>query len=218
MWHVVSAKPGASLLLGLKPGVTRENFLEALHNHTLEELFQRHPVHTNDTFFVPARTPHTIGADMVICEVQEYSDLTYRVYDYGRVDSHGKPRELHVEKALEVMDFNATSVSKVTPRSWIKGQERGLNHLAECVYFTVGRLDVDRMIHCKAMKPKPGQGRFELLVVLSGEGSLTWLPPRHTQESIPLKAGECWFIPANTFEGYSYRSNGRLSLLTASVP
>ena len=146
MWHVVSAKPGASLLLGLKAGVTREKLLEALQNHTLEDLLERHPVHAGDTFFVPARTPHTIGTDMVICEVQEYSDLTYRVYDYGRVDAHGKPRELHVDKALAVMDFDPPHGGKVTPRSWIKGREnRGLNHLVKCSYFSVDRLDVDRI-------------------------------------------------------------------------
>ncbi len=219
MWHVVSTKPGASLLLGLRPGVTRGKFLEALQNHALEDLFQRHFVDAGDTFLVPARTPHTIGADMVICEVQEYSDLTYRVYDYERVDAHGKPRELHIEKALTVMDFNPLSGGKVTPRSWIKGRESaGLNHLVECAYFSVDRIDVDRMIHMKLTKPKPGQDRFSLLVVLSGEGFLTWLPPRHTQGSIPLKPGECWFIPANTFESYSYRSNGKICVLIASVP
>jgi len=219
MWHVVSAKPGASLLLGLKAGVTREKLLEALQNHTLEDLLERHPVHAGDTFFVPARTPHTIGTDMVICEVQEYSDLTYRVYDYGRVDAHGKPRELHVDKALAVMDFDPPHGGKVTPRSWIKGRENGgLNHLVKCSYFSVDRLDVDRMIDFRLAKLKPGQSRFELLIVLSGEGLLTWFPPRHTQGSIPLKPGECWFIPANTFESYSYRSNGKISVLTASLP
>lgn len=219
MWHVISAKPCASLLLGLKPGVTREKFLEALQNYTLEDLFQRHFVHAGDTFFVPARTPHTIGAGMVICEVQQYSDLTYRVYDYGRMDASGRQRELHVEKALEVMNFDPAAGGKVAPGALIKGRENaGLNHLLDCPYFSVDRVDVDRMVHFILAKPKPGQGRFELLIVLSGEGFLTWFPPRHTQGSISLKPGECWFIPANTFESYTYRSNGRISLLTASVP
>lgn len=219
MWHVISAKPGASLLLGLKQGVTREKFLEALQNNSLEDLFQRHPVQAGDTFFIPARTPHTIGPDMVICEVQEYSDLTYRVYDYGRVDASGKPRELHIEKALAVMNFDSTAGGKVSPRAWIKGREnQGLDHLLECPYFSVDRIDVDRMVHFKLAKPKPGQSRFQILVVLSGEGFLTWRPARHTQGSISLKPGECWFIPADTFEGYSVRSNGKISVLTASVP
>ena len=219
MWHVVSARPGASLLLGLKPGVTREKLLEALQSNRLEDLFQRHGVQTGDTFFIPARTPHTIGADMVICEFQEYSDLTYRVYDYGRIDPSGKQRELHVEKALAVMNFDPAAGGKVAPSALIKGRENaGLNHLLDCAYFSVDRIDVDRMVHFKLIKPEPGKSRFKILVVLSGEGFLTWFPARHTQGSICLKPGECWFIPANTFESYSYRSNGKISVLTASVP
>lgn len=219
MWYVVSAKPGASLLLGLKSGVTREKFMEALQNNSLEALFQRHPAQAGDTFFIPARTPHTIGPDMVICEVQQYSDVTYRVYDYGRVDTSGKPRELHVEKALAVMNYDPAAGGKVTPRALVKGRENaGLDHLIECPYFSVDRIDVDRIVHFKIAEPKPGQGRFRLLVVLSGEGFLTWRPAKHTEGSICLKPGECWFIPANTFEGYSIRSDGKISLLTAFVP
>jgi len=219
MWHVVYAEPSASLLLGLKPGVTRGQFLEGLRNKTLEELFQHHSVHAGDTFFVPARTPHTIGPGMILCEVQEYSDLTYRVYDYGRVDASGKPRELHIEKALAVMDFEAKSGGKVSPRSWIKGREKaGLNHLVDCPYFSVDRLDFDRAEHFTLAKPKPGQGRFGLLIVLSGEGFLTWHPARHTKGAIPLKPSECWLIPAGTFESYTYRPKGKISVLTAFVP
>ena len=219
MWHVISAKPGASLLLGLKPGVTREKFLEALQNNSLEDLLQRYPVQAGDSFFIPARTPHTIGPDMVICEVQQYSDLTYRVYDYGRVDASGKPRELHVEKALAVMNFDPAAGGKISPRAWVKGRENArLNHLVECPYFSVDRIEVHRMVHIKLAKPLPGKRRFQIFVVLSGEGLLTWHPPRHTEGSVRLRAGECWFIPANTFEGYSIRSDGKVSVLTASVP
>jgi len=218
MWHVVSAEPGARLLAGLKSGVTKEAFRQAMDSERLEELFQSHDVQPGDTFFIPAGTPHTIGPGMTICEVQEYSDLTYRVYDYGRVDAHGKPRELHVAKALEVMDFEAKFGGKVSHPGTRKGETAGLSHLVDCSYFSVDRFDVDRAMYSSLPKPEPGHGRFLLLVVLSGEGSLKWLPTRNTQGSIPLKAGECWFIPANTFEICSYRLIGKISLLTASVP
>jgi len=132
--HVVSANQGASLLLGLKPGVTKKSFLAALENRTVEDLFQRHSVNAGDTFLVPARTPHTIGANMVICEVQEYSDLTYRVYDYDRRDPSGKPRELHIEKALAVMDFSGKQIEKV-PRVALPTQRGARALLAACPYF-----------------------------------------------------------------------------------
>ena len=215
MWHVISAKPGASLLLGVKAGVTREKFLEALQNNSLEDLFQRHQVHAGDTFFIPARTPHTIGPDMTICEVQEYSDLTYRVYDYGRVDASGKPRELHIEKARAVMNFDPGAGGKVTPRR--RGRENAnVDDLVDCPYFSVDRIYIESPARIKLFEAYPGQSRFQILVVLSGEGLMSCLPPRHAQGELPLKAGECWFVPADT--GYSIRTEGRISLLTAFVP
>ena len=217
MWHVVSAKPGASLLLGLKPRVTREKFLEALQNNSLEDLFQRHPVQAGDTFFIPARTPHTIGPDMVICEVQQYSDLTYRVYDYGRVDANGKPRELHIEKALAVMNFDPAAGGKVAPRERVKGAtSASVNDLVDCPYFSVRRIEIEQPVQFKLFDASPGQSRFQILVALSGEGFLSCHPPRHRQGPISLKAGECWFIQADT--SYSVRTESRISLLTAFVP
>ena len=217
MWHVVSAKPGASLRLGLKPGVTRERFLEVLQSNRLEDLFQRHVVQAGDTYFIPARTPHTIGPDMVICEVQQYSDLTYRVYDYGRVDASGKPRGLHIEKALAVMNFDPTAGGKVAPIPRIKGRENlGLDHLVECPYFSVDRLDVGRMVDFKLVEANSGHSCFQILVVLSGEGFLSGYPPRHTQGPLSLKVGQCWFFPADTI--CSMRTEGRISVVTACVP
>src|SRR5215469_18188001 len=105
MWHAVQAESGAHVFVGTKPGVSKEQFLKGIKDQTLENLLEKHAVFNGDTFFVPAGTPHTIGPGMVLCEVQEYSDLTYRVYDYGRVDAHGRQRELHIQKALEVIDF-----------------------------------------------------------------------------------------------------------------
>jgi mannose-6-phosphate isomerase len=216
MWHVVSAEPGASLLLGLQPGVTRESFVAALENHTLEDLFQRHAVQACDTFFVPARTPHTIGPNMVICEVQQYSDLTYRVYDYNRLDPSGKPRELHIEKALEVMNFDSTPIAKVSPRPLIKERPNGWNHLVDCPYFSVDRLDFDSPAHFTGVQRR--ESSFRLIVVISGEGFVSWYPVGRGAGMFEFREGECWFIPAGTFEGLSYRPKGKISLIEASVP
>src|SRR5215831_12052584 len=160
MWHILSAKSDSCLLLGLKPGTTRESFLGALEKQTLEDLFQRHFATAGDTFFVPAKTPHTIGANMVVFEVQQYSDLTYRVYDYGRVDQSGKPRELHLEKALAVTNFDGGIIEKV-PRLSLPTQRGTRSLLAACSYFATERAEYAGLCDCSANK-----ARFELLVVL----------------------------------------------------
>ncbi|MGH9744459.1 MAG: type I phosphomannose isomerase catalytic subunit [Candidatus Acidiferrum sp.] len=188
MWHIVSAEPGAQLLAGLKPGVTKEKFRQGLAAHTLEDLFQSHPVHTGDTFFIPARTPHTIGANMVVFEVQEYSDLTYRVYDYDRVDAQGKPRELHIEKALDVMNFSAEPVCPL--RTGIPMGHSGpacIHYLAACRYFAVEKWKFESGSANGSLDPK----RFEIVVVLKGSGHIRW----DGGES-HCEAGQCWFLPA----------------------
>lgn len=186
MWHAVSAEPGAQVLVGLKPGVDKERFLEGLAPHTLENLFQAHEVHAGDTFFVPAGTPHTIGPNMILCEVQEYSDLTYRVYDYGRVDAHGKPRELHIEKALEVMRFGYSKGGKVPPLV-LNAAEHAEKLLCACAYFAAERLEFSGRREFPA-DPE----HFQLLVILSGRGNLGW-----PNSAARYTAGECWFVPAS---------------------
>src|SRR5437763_14471203 len=137
MWHAVSALPVAQLLLGLKPGVNEEKFREGLASHTLEDLFEVHAVRTRDTFFVPPGTAHSIGPNLIVCEVQEYSDLTYRVYDYGRLNARGKLRELHIDKALQVMKFGKPGSGKV-PSLLLSTEGATRSLLAACPYFATG--------------------------------------------------------------------------------
>lgn len=186
MWHAVSATAGAQLQLGLKPGVNAEKFRAGLAAHTLEDLFEVHMVRTGDTFFVPAGTPHSIGPNMVMCEVQEYSDLTYRVDDFGRVDARGKPRELHLEKALQVTNFGKPAGGKVTslllPAS---GATRSL--LTACRYFATERWECSAKCEI-SIDPE----RFELIVILEGAGALAW-----PDSAARYHRGECWLVPAS---------------------
>jgi mannose-6-phosphate isomerase len=186
MWHIVSAKPDASLLLGLKPGTTKEAFLAGLKDHGLENLLQRHRVTPGDTFFVSPGTQHTIGPNMVVFEAQEYSDLTYRVYDYGRKDPSGNPRELHLEKALAVTNFNGGVIEKV-PGVALPTQRGRRSLLAACRYFATERAEYAGLCDCSTSK-----ARFELLVVLQGTGEIRW-----TGGEAQYAPGQCWFIPAN---------------------
>jgi len=186
MWYVVSAHSGAQVLVGLKPGVNKQSFQEGVAQQTLEDLFEVVPVHSGDTLFVPAGTPHTIGPGMVICEVQEYSDLTYRVYDYGRVDAHGKARELHIEKALEVTNFGKPAGGRVTAIALpADGAARSL--LTACRYFATERWDCSDKCEITA-----DAARFELIVILEGAGTLSW-----PESAARFHRGQCWLVPAS---------------------
>jgi mannose-6-phosphate isomerase len=208
MWHILSADSPAQVLVGLKPGVTKESFLKALDNHTLEDLFQHHTVHAGDTYFVPARTPHTIGPGMVICEIQEYSDLTYRVYDYGRVDALGKPRELHIDKALGVIDFQTRPVEPF--RRDVPMDEFGMAYifyLAACPYFLAEKC-VGGPVRTSTESP-----RFELITVIKGSGEIRW---RGAECAYAL--GETWFLPASLGKYELIPSRGDAEILRIYVP
>ncbi len=186
---------------------------EGLEAHTVEELFEAHPVSPGDTFFIPAGTPHAIGPHMVLCEIQEYSDLTYRVYDYGRTDAHGNPRELHIEKALEVTDFakkagggrvlHSADFVAAAPQP---GKQSG-HILAACHFFSAERQDF-----ASRLDTQSNPFRFEVIVFLSGKGTIAW----HDEES-PYNAGECWFVPASLGK-FSLSPQSQTSIIRTTVP
>jgi mannose-6-phosphate isomerase len=210
MWHIVSAEPGAYLLLGLKPGVGKQQFLAGLADDTLQSLFEVHPVHAGDTIFVPAGTPHAIGPGVIVCEVQEYSDLTYRVYDYGRLGPDGTPRELHIDKALEVMNFGRSTGGKIPALSLSEGKTKK-SLLAACPFFATERWEFDTEISAE-VAPE----HFELIVILAGSGHI-----RANDLSLPYQAGECWLMPAS-LGGFFLQPAGndgqKTSLIRTFVP
>ena len=206
MWHIVSAEPGAKLLLGLQAGVTRKEFFAALGSKAVEDLFQEHAVEKQDTFFVPARVPHSIGGGMVVCEVQQYCDLTYRVYDYGRVDADGKPRELHIDKAMEVIEFGGPRIKSVPPLQW-ESQKMGISLLSACQYFATERWNVGELFTAQ-----PKTDAFNLLVFLSGDGTMRW-----DDGKAQYQQGECWFMPAS-LKSYDLNPAGQTSLIRTFVP
>jgi mannose-6-phosphate isomerase len=207
MWHVVSAEPGVTLLLGLVPEVDREKFQAAITQGALEKFFERLPVSPGNTFYVPSGTPHTIGAGMILCEVQQNSDLTYRLYDFHRVDAHGNPRELHVAKAMSVIDFEHRKGGKVSPVALPSADGAKKSLLVACPYFATERWDLSAQ-HCTKSDP----AHFELLVILSDRGAIQW-----TGGSSSYQQGDCWFIPANLGQ-FSIVPESNTSVLRAYVP
>ena len=186
MWHVVSARPGAEVLLGLQPGVSKADFSAALGSQAVEKLFYTHKIQGSETFFIPAGVPHSLGGGMIICEVQQYCDLTYRVYDYHRVDSEGKPRQLHIEKALDVINFSGGEIASQVPLVWT-AKKVEISLLVACKYFATEKWRIGELFTVR-----PHSDSFNLAIFLSGHGELRW-----EGGEAPYRQGECWFMPAS---------------------
>ncbi|MEM7347125.1 MAG: type I phosphomannose isomerase catalytic subunit, partial [Chloroflexota bacterium] len=116
MWYILHAEPDASLIFGLKPGVTPASFRQAIEAGTLETCLHYLPVKAGDAIFIPAGSVHAIMDGIILAEIQQNSDTTYRVYDWNRVGADGKPRQLHVDRALDVINFNQVEPTAFAPQ------------------------------------------------------------------------------------------------------
>lgn len=142
MWYVVDCAPGASLIYGFKQEISKKEFRKRIEANTLLDVLNRVPVHQGDVFMIRSGTIHAIGKGCLIAEIQQSSNLTYRVYDYGRLGKDGNPRELHVEKALEVTSLRPVAKETAARTERLDGYSRST--LASCPYFTVDLLDVEK--------------------------------------------------------------------------
>lgn len=191
MWVALEAEPHAFLYYGFEREVTREEYAAAIAGGALTELLHRVPVKQGDVLFIPSGTLHAIGAGLVIAEIQQNSNVTYRVFDYGRVGADGRPRPLHVEKALEVTNLTPTVPPTFSP------------HLGRCPYFNVDGYTGDFRACC-------GRESFHALLVTKGQGVLTC-----GGESREIRQGQCFFIPAGSGE---YQVRGDCGALVVTVP
>lgn len=197
MWYIVDCEEGAELLYGFKHEITREEFAARIADNTLLEVTNNVPVHKGDVFFIEAGTLHAIGKGILIAEIQQNSNTTYRIYDYGRVGADGKPRQLHVEKACEVTKL--IPPTRPTKPMGAPVQKDGYTEalLATSEYFNVNRLDVTEKADLEA-----GNGSFNSLLVLDGE---------FTIGDISLKKGESAFVPAG-YGKYTVKGSGEIIL------
>ena len=142
MWYVLSAEPNATLTLGLKQDTNPDELKESINNGTFSDLLCTIPVQTGDVAFIPAGRLHAIGAGVCLLEIQQASDITYRLYDYDRIDAAGNKRELHLEQALNVLDYSAVRQPLIhyTPKN------NGAVNLISCDYFTTNLLSFDQPV------------------------------------------------------------------------
>jgi len=206
MWYVLRARPGAEVMVGLNPDVTRRAFERAIGDGTAENCLEHVPMSEGDAIFVPAGTAHTIGAGLVLCEIQQHSDLTYRVYDYDRRDAQGRARELHVEKALEVMRFGKQLGGKIEPVS-VRCGAVAKTFLAACRYFVSEKWEFSARVSSQSSRE-----HFDLLVVLEGHGDFDF-----ADESAPYGPAQVWMIPA-ALGNFEIAPQSRTSLLRTYVP
>lgn len=206
MWYAVHADPGAEVLLGMRPEVTLDDFKRAIADGTAERCLQPVPLRAGEAVFVSAGSAHTIGPGFVLCEVQQQSDLTYRVYDYNRRDAEGRARELHIDKALDVMRFGRQTCGRLDPARLERGGV-SQSHFVACKYFATERWDFAAPARAVA-SPE----HFDVLIVLEGCGSILW-----DGKSTEYAPGQAWLIPAALGE-YELAPSAGTSLLRTYVP
>jgi mannose-6-phosphate isomerase len=196
MWYVVSARADAEVFVGLRDGVTAETFRRAIGDGSVEDCLRKFSIAAGDAIFVPAGTAHTIGPGSVLCEIQENSDLTYRVFDYNRKNPDGSARELHVEKAMAVLNFGEQRGGKVRGAIALAdahGEE--ILRFVACKYFAAERWN---FVEAADLRCEPEH--FEIWIVVSGSGKISWGAPHDSgaarKDAFDYLPGQVMFIPA----------------------
>ncbi len=200
IWYVLDAIDDAELIYGFKEKITSEEFREAIENNTLLDKLNRVKVSKGDLFFIEAGTVHAIGKGALIAEIQQNSNCTYRVYDYGRVGKDGKPRELHIQKAIDVSKTEPPKYD-IKPQGEEKEENENISQLlTKCDLFTVNRYAVKNEITLKT-----NELTFNHILVIGGNGKI---------ENENARKGDSFFVPANYGE---YRINGELEILVTEI-
>ena len=209
-WYVLQTTANGQVIYG-HTFTDDGEYRHAVETGSVKDYLTYHPVQAGDLVFVPARTLHALLAGTQVIEVQQTSDVTYRVYDWDRVDQSGKPRELHVQKAGEVMQYGASAES--TPKQSVKvlNDSQGTYHkqLVSCAYFT---MDVVELTQAKYSVSQGKAGNPDIIVVASGEGRLVYQAENDKQESLSLGFGDTVLLPG-TMATYELHTDSDLRLL-----
>ena len=204
LWYVLAARSHAQLVYGLQYSVDRDTLRESILQGAIGKYLQRIPVKKNDIFFVRPGTIHAICAGTLLAEIQENSNITYRLYDYDRLDKDGKKRPLHIEKALDVIDYTPTPV----PRQPVRFMKYELGCASEilcrCRYFQVERLLVNTEALRSMITFRSDELSFQVFLCVDGCGSIVL-----ESGTLPFFKGDCLFLPADS----SFRLHGQAQIL-----
>lgn len=208
MWYVLDAAKDASLIYGFHHDMDKEQLRESLQNGTVEKYLQKVPVHKDDVFYIPAGTVHAIGAGALIAEIQQSSNLTYRMYDYDRIDQTGQKRTLHIEKALDVVNLKGSSHPRQPMRILKYTKGCASEFLCRCKYFQVERLLLNTEQCRKMADIKSPVNTFQVLLCTGGCGVLYG-----ESTVINFYKGDCIFLPADSI---ALKMHGRAQMLRVS--
>jgi mannose-6-phosphate isomerase len=207
-WYILHAEPGAQLVLGLTHECSREEVRQAIAGAHLENLLHTFPVKAGDVVFVPAGTVHAIGPGVVLYELQEYSDLTYRLYDYGRLQANGQPRPLHIEQSLAVMHCRPAESTTVTPISLAENALDGERRiLVASTYFLEEELRIRGSYPLETLSSS-----CHILTLLGGECEISYGIGR-----LSLSTGDTVVVPA-ALGPYRLESRAGVRVLLSYVP
>lgn len=184
MWYVLEAESGSTITVGFNKDVDKATYLKHLKNNSLEEILNIENVEKGDVFFLPAGRIHAIGKGILLAEIQQTSDITYRIYDYNRLDENGNPRELHTEEAIDAIDYKAYKEYKT---KYVK-KENESTELVKCNYFTVNLLNFNKLIQ----KDYINLDSFVIYMCIEGSFILGY----YDNEKLEVKKGETILIPA----------------------
>lgn len=208
MWYILAAKRNAELIYGFRQDLSREQLAKVLKEKRVEAVLNRVPVCQNDVFLVEAGTVHAIGAGILLAEIQESSNVTYRLYDYDRADRFGRKRTLHVDRALDVTRLTA-SASPRQPLRVLKYRNGCAEELlGRCRYFQVERMLLNTEIQRNLVEYQTDSNSFHALLCIDGCGVLFG-----ERVMIPFFKGDCVFVPA---ESIPLKLHGKAQLLNVS--
>ncbi len=196
MWNIIETTPGAKIYAGLKESLTPDEYERRVADNTIMDAIAAHDSAPGDTFFLPAGRIHAIGAGNLLAEIQQTSDITYRIYDYDRRDKDGNPRELHTAEARDAIDYTVHPEYKSSPEGSV---------LASCKYFDVRRLDVPAG---KTLPVEHPRDSFTIIMCVGGEGAVI---DTSAMTSFPIMRGKTLLFPATMT---SLSAIGPVSLLT----
>ena len=199
MWYIMECKDGAQIICGMKESVKKEDLPQILNSENVADYLNFVPVKEGDCIYIPSGTIHAILGDTLICEVQQNSDLTYRVYDWGRVGKDGKPRELHVNKAIDVVAVGSRPEIKRT-KDWDAGEK----NMISSEYFKTYKVTVNG-----EWKDESNMETFYAMNVVKGSGTI-----KSNEKTYDLKIGDSFIIPAKLG---NYELSGDLELLKSYI-